>query len=91
MKYINCPPDPATVAFALAGRTPPTPAKNPVELTRALVLASALRMYAKTGMKANTAYTPKNMRLTTEKITGKKFKARDYLAMADALDQWRSE
>jgi len=52
---------------------------------QAIAIARALELYAKTGMKVNTAYTPKNMRAMAEKITGQKFKARDYLGMASAL------
>lgn len=54
----------------------------------ALTLASALKLYAKTGMKANRAYTPKNMIAKASQITGKKFKARDYLGAAAALKEW---
>lgn len=61
---------------------------TPVNATVALILASALDMYAKTGLKANTRYTPKNMRLTAQKMTGKTFKARDYKGMAAALREW---
>lgn len=50
------------------------------------VLASALRFYAKTGMKVNAAYTPSAMKAAAERFTGLKFKARDYLGMADALE-----
>lgn len=52
-----------------------------------ITLKGALSLYAKTGMKANRAYTPKNMRLTAEKWTGKKFGARDYAGMIAALDE----
>lgn len=50
------------------------------------VLASGLRLYAKTGMKPNRMYTPKNMMAAAEQHLGKKFKARDYLGAADALE-----
>lgn len=49
------------------------------------VLASGLRLYAKTGMKPNRAYTPKAMMAAAEMHTGQKFKARDYLGAAEAL------
>lgn len=55
---------------------------------QALAIKAALRLYAKTGIKANRAYTPKNMIATASKITGRKFKARDYLGAADALQAW---
>lgn len=52
---------------------------------RAIVIANGLKMYAKTGMMPNRAYTPKNMMAAAEQMTGKKFKSRDYLGAADAL------
>jgi hypothetical protein len=57
---------------------------NP-QIFQAVVIASALKMYANTGMMANRAYTPKNMMCSAAILTGKKFKARDYLGAADAL------
>ncbi len=59
-----------------------------VSVYRAMVVASALRLYAKTGMKANRAYTPKAMLATASQITGKTFRARDYVGAADALKAW---
>jgi hypothetical protein len=56
-----------------------------VNVYRMTVIASALRLYAKTGMKVNAAYTPKAMMATAAALTGQKFKARDYLGAADAL------
>lgn len=41
---------------------------------RALAVMHALRFYARTGMKVNTAYTPKNMIAAASQITGKKYK-----------------
>ena len=61
-----------------------TPEK--IEAYRAIVIANALRLYAKTGMKVNTAYTPKAMMAVATKVTGKKFKARAYVEAAEALD-----
>lgn len=52
---------------------------------QALVIASGLRLYAKTGMKPNRAYTPSAMMAAARGITGQTFKARDYLKAADAL------
>jgi ribosomal protein L33 len=52
-----------------------------------IVLRRAIKLYAETGMKANTAYTPKNMRLTAERLTGKKFKSRDFAGMQAALTE----
>lgn len=38
------------------------------------VVASAIKLYRKTGMKANRAYTPTNMLAFASKHTGKKYK-----------------
>lgn len=57
---------------------------------QAKVLASALRLYARTGMKANSAYTPTAMLATAGRITGKVFKRGQHLIAADALDTWAS-
>jgi len=56
-----------------------------VSVFQCKVIASGLKLYAKTGMKPNAHYTPKNMMAAAERITGKKFKARDYLGAAAAL------
>lgn len=42
----------------------------------------------KQGMRLNTAYTPKNLRKLTERITGKTFRARDYDGMIEALTEY---
>lgn len=55
---------------------------------QAVAIAHALEFYNKTGTQVNRAYTPKNMLQMAEKITGQKFKARDYLGAAKALKQW---
>lgn len=62
-----------------------------VNVYGATVVASALRLYARTGIKANRAYTPKAMMQTAARITGKTFKPRDYLGAATALDDWKAE
>lgn len=49
------------------------------------VIASGLRLYAKTGMRPNRAYTPTAMMRATEHHTGFTFKKRDYIGAADAL------
>jgi hypothetical protein len=59
-----------------------------VSIYRATVIASALRTYAKTGLRMNRAYTPSAMMKAAADITGRKFKARDYLGAADALKAW---
>jgi hypothetical protein len=52
---------------------------------QALAIAKALELYAATGIKVNRAYTPKNMLAMAAKLTGQKYKARDYLQAAAAL------
>jgi hypothetical protein len=52
---------------------------------RALAISTALRMYARTGIKANTQYTPAKMMKAAEQITGRKFKARQYILAAMAI------
>lgn len=59
-----------------------------VQGARALTIAAALKLYAKTGMKPNRAYTPTNMLRAAEQITGKKFKRGQYLQAADALREY---
>ena len=59
-----------------------------VAFYRATVIAGGLRLYAKTGMQPNRAYTPRAMMRVASEITGKKFKARDYIGAADALKVW---
>jgi hypothetical protein len=54
---------------------------------RALVIAHALELYARTGLKANTAYTPTAMIRAARQITGKPLKTRDYIGAAQALRQ----
>jgi len=58
---------------------------------QAVIIAGALKLYARTGIKANRAYTPKNMMLMATKITGRKFKARDYMGAHDALKEWAAQ
>jgi len=59
-----------------------------VNTFRAITLKSGLALYAKTGMKPNRMWSPKNMMALASEITGKKFKARDYQGAVDALAQW---
>lgn len=58
---------------------------------QALVIEQGLRLYAATGMRPNRAYTPTAMMRMASHITGKKFKARDYLGAAEALKLWRTK
>lgn len=59
--------------------------KGAVDVFAMAAIATALRMYAKTGIKANSAYTPRNMMAAATHYTGQTFKARDYVGAADAL------
>jgi len=59
-----------------------------VERYRAIVLASGLKLYAKTGMRPNRAYTPTAMMREAARITGKRFKPRAYLEAARQLELW---
>ena len=45
-----------------------------IEMYRMSVIHSALKLYIKTGMKANTMYTPANMVQQVAKKTGKTYK-----------------
>ncbi len=62
-----------------------------VNVYRATVIASALRLYAQTGMKANRAYTPSNMLAAATQITGKTYKRGHYLRAAFDLTEWAHE
>lgn len=59
-----------------------------VQVFRAKTIASALRLYAKTGIKANRAYTPTNMLAAASQITGIKFKRGQFEQAAQALTDW---
>ena len=58
---------------------------------QAVVLKSALKLYHRTGIKANRAYTPSAMLRTAGNITGKKFKRGEYLRAMQALEVWIEE
>lgn len=62
-----------------------------VNILRAITIAAALDLYAKTGMKANRAYTPSAMLRATEEITGIKFPRGHYGEAAAALRHWADE
>ncbi|MBS3648827.1 hypothetical protein KEU06_09435 [Pseudaminobacter sp. 19-2017] len=62
-----------------------------VSVFQAITIKTALKLYAKTGIKANRAYTPKAMMTMAEKITGQKFRARDYLGAVAGLETWIDE
>jgi hypothetical protein len=62
--------------------------RGAVDVYRAAVIASALTVYARTGMKVNRTYTPKNMVAAAREILGDRAKgvgARDYLKFATLL------
>lgn len=59
-----------------------------VNVYRATVIASALRLYAKTGMKANRAYTPTAMLAAANEITGHHYRRGQYEAAAAGLTEW---
>jgi hypothetical protein len=56
-----------------------------IDIYRARVIASSLRLYAKTGMKPNRAYTPTSMLKAASGITGEKYKRGEYLKAAADL------
>ena len=59
---------------------------NPDPMRLAAVAAKHGLKAIKIGMRLNTAYTPKRCREVAEQFTGKKFKARDYDGMIDAIN-----
>jgi hypothetical protein len=61
-----------------------------VEFYQMLVLASALDLYAKTGIKANRSYTPRNMMAEAQRILKAKMGGRQY-RMAAALLREKAE
>lgn len=62
--------------------------KEGVATYRAIAIKGALRMYAKTGLKANRAYTPTAMLAAATEITGKTFKRGQYEEAAAAIQEW---
>lgn len=56
-----------------------------IEAYRLLVIASALELYGKTGIKANTAYTPTAMFRNATAATGKRYKRGQYFEAAADL------
>lgn len=59
---------------------------NPDPVRIQAIAAKAGLRAIKIGMRANRAYTPAACRAVAEKFTGKKFKARDYDGMIEAID-----
>lgn len=62
--------------------------REAVEVYRATVIAHGLRLYARTGIRPNRAYTPTNMMAAAAQITGQKFGRRDYMGAYEALMKW---
>ena len=59
-----------------------------IAIYQATTLKTAIRLYAKTGMQVNRAYTPTAMLKTAAKITGQTFKRGQYEQAAKALEDW---
>lgn len=57
-------------------------------LFRALTIASALKIYAQTGIRANRLYTPTRMLKSATGFTGKAYKRGQYLEAANDLRTW---
>ena len=58
------------------------------KLYSAAVLKSAIKLFAKTGIKVNRAYTPGAMLAAAGQITGKKYKRAQYKPAIDDLQVW---
>lgn len=61
-----------------------------VRMHQLLAIKVGLRAYAKHGLRVNRMYTPKRMMEMAAKLTGQKFKARDYAGAADALERMQN-
>jgi hypothetical protein len=59
-----------------------------VSTYQAIVLKSALKMYAAHGMRVNRAYTPTAMLKLAGAITGQTFKRGQYTQALEALEAW---
>lgn len=59
-----------------------------VALFRAVVIGSALRTYAQTGLRMNRAYTPTAMLKAATGITGKTYRRGEHLKAADDIKVW---
>jgi len=59
-----------------------------VSIYQAIVLKSAIGMYARTRMKVNRSYTPTNMLATAGRITGKTYKRGQFQEAIADLDQF---
>ncbi len=56
------------------------------EIYQIFAVRAGLRSLKK-GFKLNRSYTHKNLKMMTEKLTGKTFKAREYDEMVEAIDE----
>lgn len=74
-----------TIQYDQSGNARTFVGEGAVNVFAMAVIASSLRLYAKTGMKPNRAYTPSAMMKAAEHHTGLKFARRDYLGAAEAL------
>jgi len=61
------------------------------EAFRAISIGSALKFYAKTGMKVNRVYTPTRMLAVASSMTGKTYKRGQYEQAGDDLIGWANE
>lgn len=59
-----------------------------VSVFQARTIAAGLRLYAETGIKPNSAYTPTNMIRVANRITGHNYRRGQYKAAAAALDEY---
>jgi hypothetical protein len=61
-----------------------------IELYRMTVIRTALKLYVKTGMKANTMYTPGNMLAAIGKKSGKTYKKskQGYAEALEDINNW---
>lgn len=62
-----------------------------MKLYGAAVLRSAIKLYLKTGMRANRMYTPTNMLFAAGTYTGKTYKRGQLQQAFDDLDVWLEE
>jgi hypothetical protein len=59
-----------------------------IKLYQAIVLRKGIELYAKTGLRPNTAWTPKNMLNAASAITGKTYKRGQYAQAIADLTTW---
>ena len=64
---------------------------TPPRIFQAKAIARGLDFYALTGMKPNTAWSPKAMLATASRITGQEFGPKQYAKASQALHAWVAE